>query len=75
MITKKEKVEVYERVLHDIQMYRSVAMDYDKLGELLDLICSWSYSHRSSDPMTDKRRRRMVSDAFRRLKKHVSPEV
>jgi len=46
MYSDKEKIRIYESVFHQIKMYREVAMNPDKVRELLDLIGDWSYAHR-----------------------------
>ncbi len=40
------RVTMYERFLHDMQMYAAVVMDGKKIQKLIDNACAWSYSHR-----------------------------
>lgn len=42
----REKVDVYEQLLHRIQMNAEVVMDHEVVGDLITNICRWSYSHR-----------------------------
>jgi hypothetical protein len=42
----REKVQVYEQLLHKIQMNAEVIMDHEVVGDLITNICRWSYSHR-----------------------------
>ena len=48
-MTQKEKIAIYERLLHNIQLHREVTMNGQAVKELLDRICDWSYSHRSGN--------------------------
>lgn len=45
----REKVEVYERLLHKIQLNAEVIMDSDVLKDLIRNICNWSYAHRQGN--------------------------
>jgi hypothetical protein len=42
----REKVIVYEQLLHKIQMNAEVVMDHEVVGDLITNICRWSYAHR-----------------------------
>lgn len=44
--TLRDKVRVYEGLLHYIQGVREVAMNHEKTSEVLNLIGDWSYAHR-----------------------------
>lgn len=44
-----EKVEVYEQLLHDIQLYAEVVMDHETMKKLIGIVCSWSYAHRAGN--------------------------
>lgn len=41
----KNKVEIYERLLHTIHMHRCITMDGETLREILDAIDGWSFAH------------------------------
>lgn len=58
----RRKVEVYESLMHQIQLFRSVTMDEPALIHLLDVVCDWSYAHRSGNGEVD-------NDAL--VKKHL----
>jgi len=45
-VTLKEKVQIYERFFHQIQMHYAVTMRQDKVLDALNIIDAWSYSHR-----------------------------
>lgn len=47
--TLREKIAVYEQLLHDLQFYRCVAMNDAAVRELLNRIDEWSYAHRSGE--------------------------
>lgn len=42
----REKVEVYEALLHKIQLHAQVTMDHERVRILIGNICAWSYAHR-----------------------------
>ena len=69
MITLRQKVKMYESLLHDIQMYSEVVMDGTKTAKLIGNICNWSYAHRQGNgALTDKEQRALINKAFQRLK-------
>lgn len=65
----REKVEVYEDVLHTIQMYRCVTLDPPAIEHLLDTICDWSYAHRRGNGEIDNDE--AVRFEFERMKERV----
>lgn len=66
--TLREKVRVYERLLHRIQLHREVTMNHDEVVKLLDKIGNWSYAHRQGNgEPTEAEQQRMVNRAFWRL--------
>ena len=46
LVELREKVGVYEQLLHKVQMNASVIMDHEVVGDLIRNICNWSYAHR-----------------------------
>jgi len=66
MITDKEKIAVYESLLHKIQLYREVTMNNDGVIRLLDSIGNWSYAHRAGNGEDTTE---AVENAFVALKK------
>lgn len=69
MTAQKEKIAMYESLLHDIQMYREVTMDGDKVRQLLDNIGSWSYAHRQGNGMlTESQQKRLITSKFKKLR-------
>jgi hypothetical protein len=63
-----EKLEVYEKVLHQIQMNAEVTMDHEKLKTLIGLICGWSYAHRSGNgEYSDDEQQAMIDQVFQKL--------
>lgn len=60
--TLRRKVEIYESLMHEVQLFRSVTMDEPALIHLLDCISEWSYAHRSGNGEID-------NDAL--VKKHL----
>lgn len=68
MATLREKVTMYERLLHNIQMYREVTMDGDKVRQLLDNVGAWSYAHRQGNgELTDRQQHALIDAKFRKL--------
>lgn len=66
--TLRQKVEVYEHVLHQIQLYSSVVMDSAKISELIDLINNWSYAHRCGNgELSERQQQSIINKAFNRL--------
>ena len=67
---RNEKIEVYERLLHDIQFHREVTMIRDMVFKLLDKIGAWSYSHRRGNGEYDEKEQQAIVDrAFWNLDK------
>lgn len=67
-VTLKQKVQVYEALLHELQMYAEVTMDPASVKEIIDRICSWSYAHRCGNGQnSDAEQQRIIDRAFHRL--------
>lgn len=65
--TLKQKVEMYEKFLHDIQMY-SVCGRGDLIQILVDNACSWSYAHRAGNgEYTEKKQNDIITAKFWKL--------
>ncbi|MNX57171.1 hypothetical protein D3C86_879820 [compost metagenome] len=74
MITDKEKVEVYEALMHSIQMHSAVTMNSEGFGKLIDLVNSWSYAHRQGNgELSNEDQQELIDRAFNRIKKEVKP--
>ena len=68
----RDKINVYESVLHKIQMLREVAMNKEALMELLDIIGSWSYAHRSGNgELSDTKQQERIDYQFNRLMENM----
>ena len=69
--TQKEKIAVYEDLLHTIQMHAEVTMRPEVVKELIGRICRWSYSHRSGNgEYTEAEKQDHINSAFWRLDIH-----
>jgi hypothetical protein len=67
---RNEKIDVYERLLHDIQFHREVTMNPQMVAKLLDKIGDWSYSHRRGNGECDEKEQQTAVDkAFWNLDK------
>lgn len=64
----REKVQVYEQLLHDIQFHREVTMNGAAVQDLLNKIGAWSNSHRRGNGEYDeKAQQALMDEAFWRL--------
>lgn len=69
--TQKQKIEMYEALLHDIQMFANVAMDPEIVGDLISNICAWSYAHRCGNgELTDRQQQAIITRNFWKLRNH-----
>lgn len=67
-ITQREKIRMYERLLHDLYFASHVTMDSKRVGTLLENIGRWSYSHRAGNgQLSDRQQNEMINSAFRKL--------
>lgn len=65
----KEKVEVYENILHSLHFAASVTMDRERVGKILDKIGAWSYSHRQGNgELSCEEQEAIISKAFEKLR-------
>lgn len=61
----EEKIRVYEALLHQIQLHRSVTLNREKLLNLLDKIDRWSYAHRvGNGALSDEQQQAKIDSAF-----------
>lgn len=68
--TLKEKIEVYEQLLHDLHFHSTVTMRQDLVMNCLNRISAWSYSHRAGNGYpSDKEQQDFINHAFWNLKK------
>ncbi len=64
----REKVSVYEQLLHKIHMNAAVIMDHEVVGDLINNISSWSYAHRRGNgEYSEQEQDAIVRHAFDRL--------
>lgn len=64
----KEKVAVYEDLLHSIQAHCDITMNNEQVRELLSRICTWSYAHRSGNgELSEKDQNARIDSAFWKL--------
>ena len=64
----REKVQVYEKLLHRIQTNAEVVMDHEVVGDLITNICRWSYAHRSGNgENSEAEQDAIIRSAFDRL--------
>jgi hypothetical protein len=66
--TDQEKIEVYERLLHELQMNAEVALNAEGVRRLIGNICRWSYAHRTGNgELSDEQQQELIDKAFDRL--------
>ena len=63
----REKVLVYEALLHKIQLHAEVTMNPDAVKKLIGNICNWSRAHRSGEGLDDEDRDALIEHEFYRL--------
>lgn len=67
--TSQEKIEMYEHLLHDIQLFAQVVMNGDKVQRLIHNICGWSYAHRQGNgEYTEEEQELLVAKHFWKLR-------
>lgn len=67
----EEKVKVYEGLLHRIQM-TAIAGNNEKMKDLVDVVCNWSYAHRSGNgELSEEEQAERVHCQFLKLKELV----
>jgi hypothetical protein len=68
MTSDKEKIRVYESLLHRIQLYAEVTMDNERLSKLISNICRWSYAHRAGNgTFTEDQQNEYIEKEFHKL--------
>ena len=67
--TDREKIVMYEALLHDIQMYSYVLQNKNAAAELIENISAWSYAHRMGNgEHSDEEQQALIDTAFRKLR-------
>ena len=67
-MSKKDKIQKYEELLHKIQMCAEVTMDNGKLERLISNICRWSYAHRAGNGvLTERQIKKNIKENFNKL--------
>ena len=65
----KQKIAVYESLLHDLHFAAFVCMDNKRVGDLLNAISNWSYAHRQGNgELSDVEQQQIIDKAFDKLK-------
>lgn len=63
--TQKEKIKMYEEVLHDLHFASSVVMNHQQVMDILQKISSWSYAHRvGNGEHSEAQQQKIVNKAF-----------
>lgn len=70
--TLKEKIKVYEDLLHDIQFHSTVTMRHDEVMKLINKINAWSYAHRAGNGEGgEKEQQQRIDAAFWELQRKM----
>lgn len=64
-MSDKEKILIYENLLHRLQLHLEITMDNDKVSEILKSICDWSRAHRGE--YTEEELEKRINDAFNKF--------
>lgn len=65
----RDKVSTYEALLHELHFAASVAMNPDRVRELLGKISSWSHAHRAGNgEYSETETAAIVAAAYERLR-------
>ena len=66
--SKKEKLEMYESFLHDLNMY-IVCGRPDLIGRLVGNADNWSYAHRAGNgELSEKQQQKLIDKCFYKLR-------
>lgn len=69
-VSEEIRAQIYERFFHQIQMYREVTLNAEKVKEALDIIGDWSYAHRAGNgQLSEKEQSRMINRQIDRMMK------
>ena len=64
----RQKLSLFERVLHHIQMHREVTMNPHKVREILDAVGDWSRAHRvGNGELSPRQQRKLILLALQKL--------
>ena len=68
MTDLREKVRIYEELLHKIQLHADVTMNEKAVRKLIANICDWSYAHRvGNGALSQEEQKEYVKRAFDKL--------
>lgn len=64
--------EVFRAAFHYINTHAAITMNGDKVREMIDAICSWSYAHRCGNgEYSEEEQQELVDRAFEKIKQLV----
>ena len=71
-MTNQDKVEIYERFLHQMNMHISITLNQEKVNEGLKIIDSWSYAHRvGNGELSDEEQEKLVESKLQLMKDFI----
>jgi hypothetical protein len=72
VIDLREKVEVYEQLMHELHFASSVSMSHERVMQLLEIISHWSYAHRCGNgEYSEEEQQEIIDRSFERIKQLV----
>lgn len=75
-MTKTKKIEIYESILHQIQLLREVSCNSQKLYVLLDDIGNWSYGHRvGNGTLTYRQQNKLIKNSLLKMYDSTFPPL
>jgi hypothetical protein len=70
--TLKEKVQIYENLLHLLHTHYAITLNSEKVKEILNQISNWSYAHRQGNgELSDKQQAKLVNKYLEEFKKLI----
>jgi len=66
--TLKEKLAIYENILHAIQLNAEICLNSDNMKKIIGRICDWSYAHRvGNGALSEEEQQNQIDTALYRL--------
>jgi hypothetical protein len=64
-LTKQDRLEILEQLLHTIQLHADVTMNHNAVRELIGRICTWSRAHRvGNSSLSERSQHQLIQKAL-----------
>lgn len=71
-MTQKERLRIYERFFHQMQMHLDITMNDHKVREALAIIGGWSYAHRRGNgEFTEAQQQKLINKWTKKMEDFV----